>query len=403
MIKNLSIELLLMKNKELLLRYGCNPHQVPARIYTQDDTLPIEILNGAPGYINLLDALNSWQLVKELRQSLKLPAAASFKHVSPAGAAVGIPLTENLRRAYFVDEGHELSLLANAYARARGSDRLSSFGDWVALSDTVDVATAQLLRPEVSDGVIAPGYELEALKILKQKRRGNYIIIEIDSDYKPTELETREVFGIRFEQQRNHIVPGFEQLREIVTLNQELTEAAKQDLLVGMIALKYTQSNSVCMAFDGQIIGMGAGQQSRIGCTRIAIEKAQQWYLRQHPKALNLPFRPGLKRPDRDNAVAQYFRSDLTPFEAKNWSEIFTEIPDRLNDSEKLQWLANLGEVALSSDGYIPFRDNIDVAHHSGVKYVAQPGGSLRDEEVVSACNEYGMVMIFSRLRIFHH
>jgi phosphoribosylaminoimidazolecarboxamide formyltransferase/IMP cyclohydrolase len=392
-----------MENKELLLRYGCNPHQLSAKIYTQDDTLPIAVLHGTPGYINFLDALNSWQLVRELKQTLQLPAASSFKHVSPAGAAVGIPLTEQLCQTYFVNETLELSPLATAYARARGSDRVSSFGDWIALSDTVDVATAQLLRPEVSDGVIAPGYEVEALKILKQKRRGNYIILEIDPNYEPAPLEIREVFGIRFEQQCNHIVPNTEYLSKIVTRNQELPDSAKRDLLVGMIALKYTQSNSVCLVVDGQTIGLGAGQQSRIGCTRIAIEKAQQWYLRQHPKVLNLPFRPNLKRPERDNAVVQYLRLDLTPVEAQIWSQAFTEVPDRLSDAEKEQWLTKLKGVCLGSDGYIPFRDNIDVAHSIGVQYIVQPGGSLRDEDVISACNEYGMSMVFSGIRLFHH
>jgi phosphoribosylaminoimidazolecarboxamide formyltransferase / IMP cyclohydrolase len=392
-----------MKSKELLLRYGCNPHQLSAKIYSQDDTLPIAVLHGTPGYINFLDALNSWQLVRELRQTLQLPAASSFKHVSPVGAAVGIPLTEQLRQTYFVNETLELSPLATAYARARGSDRVSSFGDWVALSDTVDVVTAQLLRPEVSDGVIAPGYEAEALNILKQKRRGNYIILEIDPNYEPAPLEIREVFGIRFEQQRNHIVPNTEHLGKIVTRNQELPDSAKRDLLVGMVALKYTQSNSVCSIVDGQTIGLGAGQQSRIGCTRIVIEKAQQWYLRQHPKVLNLPFRPNLRRPERDNAVVQYLRSDLTPVEAQIWSQVFTEIPDRLSNIEKEQWLANLEGICLGSDGYIPFRDNIDVAHSIGVKYIIQPGGSLRDEDVISACDEYGMSMVFSGIRLFHH
>jgi phosphoribosylaminoimidazolecarboxamide formyltransferase / IMP cyclohydrolase len=394
---------LAMNPKELSLRYGCNPHQMSARVYIQDDKLPISVLHGDPGYINLLDALNSWQLVRELRQTLRHPAAASFKHVSPTGVAVGIPLTEQLRRAYFVNETLELSPLASAYARARGSDRVSSFGDWIALSDTVDVATAQLLRPEVSDGVIAPGYDTEALKILKQKRRGNYIIIEIDSNYEPAPLETREIFGICFEQQRNHIVPNTEHLRKIVTRNQELPDSARRDLLVAMIALKYTQSNSVCLVIDGQTIGIGAGQQSRIGCTQIAIEKAQQWYLRQHPNVLDLPFRTDLKRPERDNAVIQYLHSDLILPEEQNSGQAFTEIPNQLNNLEKQQWLANLEKVCLGSDGYIPFCDNIDVAHHIGVQYVVQPGGSLRDEDVISACDEYGISMVFSGLRLFHH
>ena len=390
-----------MSDRELLLRYGCNLHQVPARVYTHDSSLPIKILNGSPGYINLLDALNSWQLVRELRQSLKLPAAASFKHVSPAGAAVGIPLTEQLRRAYLVKENLELSPLANAYARARGSDRISSFGDWVALSDVVDVSTAKLLRPEVSDGVIAPGYVPEALKILQQKRKGNYIIIEIDPNYEPPSQETREVFGIYFEQQRNQIVPNAEHLQEIVTRNREITDSARRDLLLGAIALKYTQSNSVCLTIDGQTIGIGAGQQSRIGCTRIAIEKARQWYLRQLSQVINLPFRDCVKRTQRDNLAFEYLNSDSILLE--NWSKFFTELPERVSQSEKLQWLASLQNVSLASDGYIPFRDNVDVAHQAGVKYILQPGGSIRDRDVISACDEYSMVMMFSRLRLFHH
>ena len=342
-----------MNGKELWLRHGCNPHQIPARVYTQGDSLPITVLNGTPSYINLLDALNSWQLVRELRQSLKLPAAASFKHVSPAGAAVGVCLTEQLRRAYFVNENLELSPLASAYARARGSDRVSSFGDWVALSDVVDVSTAQLLRPEVSDGVIAPGYEPEALEIFKQKRKRNYIIIEIEANYEPAALERREVFGICFEQQRNHIVPNTEHLQKIVTRNQEMTDSVRRDLLVGMIVLKYTQSNSVCLVIDGQVIGIGAGQQSRIGCTRIAIEKAQQWYLRQHSSVLNLPFCFDLKRTERDNAVVEYLGSDSTPVE--DWSKAFTQFPARLTELKKRQCLADLREVSLASDGYIPW------------------------------------------------
>ncbi|MEY2831031.1 MAG: hypothetical protein RLZZ574_289, partial [Cyanobacteriota bacterium] len=372
-------------NSELLLRYGCNPHQTPARIYQQNGSLPITILNGHPGYINFLDALNSWQLVKELRQSLNLPAAASFKHVSPAGAAVGIPLTEELRQAYLVSKSLELSPLASAYARARGIDRISSFGDWVALSDIVDVSTAQLLRPEVSDGVIAPGYEPEALNILKQKRQGNYIIIEIDANYEPTSLEIREVFGISFEQQRNNIIPDNEHLQRIVTENQEISETAQRDLLVGMIALKYTQSNSVCLVVDGQVIGMGAGQQSRIGCTTIAIEKTRQWYLRQHSRVISLPFRSKIKRTAKDNLIYDYICSNSRIFE--HWREFFTELPEQFAKSEKLQWLTDFSEASLASDGFIPFRDNIEAAHKSGVKYIVQPGGSLQDHNVISACN----------------
>ena len=382
------------------LRYGCNPHQIPARVYSKKDSLPITVLNGSPGYINLLDALNSWQLVKELKQSLDLPAATSFKHVSPAGAAVGIPLTEQLRQAYSVDRDLELSPLANAYARARGGDRVSSFGDWVALSDVVDVSTAKLLRSEMSDGIIAR-YEPEALNLLKQKRRGNYIIIEVDASYEPESIERREVYGISFEQQRNNVVPEIKHLRNIVTNNKKVIDTAIRDLLVGTIALKYTQSNSVCLVIDGQIIGIGAGQQSRIGCTRIAAEKARQWYLRQHAQVVNLPFHANLKRTERDNLIFEYLRSDSTIL--KDWQRYFTELPHRLTESEKLQWLTNLKGVSLASDGFIPFQDNIEVAYQSGVKYVAQPGGSLRDLEVIDACNERDLVMAFTGLRLFHH
>jgi phosphoribosylaminoimidazolecarboxamide formyltransferase/IMP cyclohydrolase len=392
-----------MTEKELTLRYGCNPHQTPARIYAKEGVLPISFLNGFPSYINLLDALNSWQLVKDLKEVLHLPAAASFKHVSPTGAAVGMPLSDTLRQAYFVDVDLELPPLAMAYARARGSDRVSSYGDWAAFSDPVDVATAQLLRPEVSDGVIAPGYEPQALDILKQKRKGNYMILEIDPAYTPDAVETREVFGLVLEQPRNQTIPSTEHLQQIVTRNQELPKAAQRDMLVSLICLKYTQSNSVCLALDGQIIGIGAGQQSRIGCTRIAIEKAQQWYLRQHPDALTLPFCAGLRRPERDNVVAQYCRADPTPTVDQRWREALTTVPRILSDSEKWKWLANLRDVTLGSDGHFPFRDNIEVAYQSGVKYVVQPGQSLRDGEVIAACDDYGMVMVFSGLRLFHH
>jgi len=391
-----------MRNNEMHLRYGCNPHQTPARIYAKAGTLPIEVLNGAPGYINLLDALNSWQLVRELRQALDLPAAASFKHVSPAGAAVGIPLSDTLKKAYFVDD-LELSDLAAAYARARGADRMSSFGDWVALSDQVDVPTAQLLRREVSHGIIAPGYEQKALSILSKKLNGKYIVIEIDPDYEPEELETREVFGITFEQKRNSLLASFDILQNIVTRNQELTDSAKRDLLVALVALKYTQSNSVCFAYDGQIIGMGAGQQSRIHCTRLAASKADTWMLRQHPDVLDLQFREGIRRPERDNAIDQYLGDDLIPAEKKVWEKAFEEVPRILTSQEKRAWLDSLKGVALGSDGYIPFRDTIDRAQQSGVKYIVQPGGSLRDGEVIKACDETGMVMVFSGVRLFHH
>lgn len=391
-----------MPTNEIRLRYGCNPHQTPARIYAEAGSLPVKVLNGSPGYINLLDALNGWQLVRELRQSLGLPAATSFKHVSPAGAAVGVPLSATLQKAYFVD-GLELSGLATAYARARGSDRVSSFGDWVALSDVVDVSTAQLINREVSDGIIAPGYEPQALALLSKKRGGKYAVIEIDPAYAPPELETREVFGITFEQKRNDLLLGAEQLKKIVTPQEELPDSARRDLLVSLITLKYTQSNSICLALDGQTIGVGAGQQSRIHCTRLASSKADTWYLRQHPAVLGLKFRPGIHRPERDNAIDQYLRDDITPEEEKVWKEVFEAVPTRLTSAEKQTWLSGLKGAALGSDGFIPFRDNIDRAAHSGVKYVAQPGGSLRDDEIIRACDEYGITMVFSGVRLFHH
>lgn len=391
-----------MPNNEIRLRYGCNPHQTPARIYAEAGSLPVKVLNGSPGYINLLDALNGWQLVRELRQSLGLPAAASFKHVSPAGAAVGVPLSPELQKAYFVD-GLELSALATAYARARGSDRVSSFGDWVALSDVVDVSTAQLINREVSDGIIAPGYEPQALALLSKKRGGKYAVIEIDPAYEPAEQETREVFGITFEQKRNNLLLGADQLKNIVTPQQELPDSARRDLLVALITLKYTQSNSICLALDGQTIGVGAGQQSRIHCTRLASSKADLWYLRQHPAVLSLKFRPGIHRPERDNAIDQYLREDLTPEEERVWKEVFEAVPTRLTSLEKQKYLSSLKGAALGSDGFIPFRDNIDRAARSGVKYVAQPGGSLRDDEIIRACDEYGITMVFSGVRLFHH
>jgi len=391
-----------MPTNEIRLRYGCNPHQTPARIYTEAGSLPVKVLNGSPGYINLLDALNGWQLVHELRQSLSLPAAASFKHVSPAGAAVGVPLSATLQKAYFVD-GLELSGLATAYARARGSDRVSSFGDWVALSDVVDISTAQLINREVSDGIIAPGYEPQALALLSKKRGGKYAVIEIDPTYEPAEQETREVFGITFEQKRNNLLLGAEQLKKIVTPQAELPDSARRDLLVSLITLKYTQSNSICLAVDGQTIGVGAGQQSRIHCTRLASSKADTWYLRQHPAVLGLKFRPGIHRPERDNAIDQYLRDDITPEEEKVWKEVFEAVPTRLTSAEKQTWLSGLKGAALGSDGFIPFRDNIDRAARSGVKYVAQPGGSLRDDEIIRACDEYGITMVFSGVRLFHH
>lgn len=388
--------------KEIILRYGCNPHQIPAKIYIEENDLPLKILSGAPGYINLLDALNSWQLVHELRQVTNLPAAASFKHVSPAGAALGIPLSETLERAYFVT-GMELSPLAAAYARARGADRVSSFGDWVALSDPVDLPTARLLRREVSDGVIAPGYDQEALKILREKKKGRYNIIQIDPTYEPEEMEIRQVFGIFFAQKRNTALANPMMTQRIVTENRELPDTAERDLLLAMITLKYTQSNSVCFAVDGQVIGVGAGQQSRIHCTRLAAAKADTWYLRRHPRVLELPFREGISRPERDNAIDQYLREDLTTAEKEQWGEAFTDRPPELSAEEKKAWLGNLRGVAMGSDGFFPFRDNIDRAHASGVEYIIQPGGSVRDRSVINACNEYGMIMAFSGVRLFHH
>ena len=391
-----------MKNREIHLRYGCNPHQTPARVYSKRGGLPIEVLNGRPGYINLLDALNSWQLVKELRQSLGLPAAASFKHVSPAGAAVGIPLSETLKKVYFTD-GLELSALSAAYARARGADRMSSFGDWIALSDKVDVPTAQLIRREVSHGIIAPAYDSEALMVLSKKRKGDYVVIQVDASYEPEELESREVFGVTFEQKRNMFVAGPECLQNLVTHEHKLSESAKRDLLVAYIALKYTQSNSVCFAYDGQVIGMGAGQQSRIHCTRLAGDKADKWFLRQHPAVLHMRFRKGVGRPERDNAIDRFLLGNLTPVERKTWEQVFDEVPRRLTDHEREEWLREMSDVSLGSDGYIPFRDNIDRAHQSGVKYIVQPGGSLRDKEIIQACDEYGMVMALCGVRLFHH
>jgi len=391
-----------MKPKELILKYGNNPHQNPARIYVNDGHLPIEILNGNPGYINLLDAFNSWQLVKELRAVLKLPAAASFKHVSPAGAAVGLPLSDSLKKAYFV-EGMELSPVAAAYARARGADRVSSFGDWIAISDTVDLATAQLIAKEVSDGIIAPDYAPEALEVLKKKKKGAYNVIKIDPDYQPGEIEHKEVFGIVFEQKRNNVVPDESYLKNIVTENKNLPESAVRDLIIAMITLKYTQSNSVCYVSDGQVIGCGAGQQSRIHCTRLAGEKADLWFLRQHPAVLDLPFKEGVSRTEKDIAIDQFLREDTSEEEMQQWGGVFEKIPARLSMNEKKAWLAKMTDVALGSDAFFPQRDNIDRAAKSGVKYIVQPGGSLRDDAVIAACNEYGMVMVFNGLRLFHH
>ncbi|NTV37756.1 MAG: phosphoribosylaminoimidazolecarboxamide formyltransferase [Anaerolineales bacterium] len=389
--------------KEIPLRYGCNPHQTPARVFMSRGDLPLEVLNSAPGYINLLDALNSWQLVRELKAALGFPAAASFKHVSPSGAAVAaVPLSDTLKEIYAVT-GRELSPLAEAYARARGVDRMSSFGDWVALSDTVDVPTAKMLAREVSDGVIAPAYEPAALEILRKKKEGKYVVLQIDPAYEPAELERRDVFGITFEQRRNDRPVTRDDLKNVVTANKTLPESAIRDMLVAWITLKYTQSNSVCFALDGQVIGVGAGQQSRIHCTRLAGTKADLWRLRQHPRVLSLPFREGVKRPDRDNATDQFLQPDVTAAEKAAWSEVFTEIPVQLTPEEKRAWLEGLTGVVLGSDAFFPFRDSIDRAALSGVKYVLQPGGSNRDDVVIQACDEYGMAMVFSGVRLFHH
>jgi phosphoribosylaminoimidazolecarboxamide formyltransferase/IMP cyclohydrolase len=389
---------------ELKLRYGTNPQQSPACVFMKDGSeLPIAVLSGSPGYINLLDALNSWQLVRELKAALNLPAAASFKHVSPSGAAVAVPLPDILKKIYFVDD-LELSPLATAYARARGADRLCSFGDWIALSETVDESTARLIAREVSDGVIAPGYEPIALEILKNKKQGKYAVVQIDPSYEPTSAqETREVFSITFEQRRHDRLVAPSDFTKIVTTKKDLPESAIRDLTLAWITLKYTQSNSVCFVADGQTIGVGAGQQSRIHCVRLAGQKADLWYLRQHPSVLNLPFRQGIKRPDRDNAIDQFLRDDVTSNEKVVWSEIFIRTPGQLTLDEKRDWLSKLDSVTLGSDAFFPFRDSIDRAAASGVKYVLEPGGSTRDDDVIAAANEYGMTMIFSGVRLFHH
>ena len=391
--------------KELALKYGCNPNQKPSRIFMEGDReLPITVLSGRPGYINFMDALNGWQLVKELKEATGLAAATSFKHVSPAGAAVGLPLDDVLRKIYWVDDQGELSPLASAYARARGADRMSSFGDFISLSDVCDVATAKLIKREVSDGVIAPGYEPEALEILKSKKNGNYNVIQIDPDYVPEELERKQVFGVVFEQGHNNLKIDKEMLKNIVTENKDLTEEAAMDLVISLITLKYTQSNSVCFVKGGQAIGIGAGQQSRVHCTRLAGSKADNWYLRQNPKVLNLPFIDGIRRADRDNAIDLYIGEDYMDVLADGrWEKIFKEKPEGFTREEKRAWLDGLTDVALGSDAFFPFGDNIDRAHKSGVKYVAQPGGSVRDDQVIDTCNQYGMVMAFTGIRLFHH
>ena len=390
--------------KELELKYGCNPNQKPSRIFMNEGELPITVLNGRPGYINFLDAFNGWQLVSELKRATGLPAATSFKHVSPAGAAVGLPLTDVERKIYWVDDMGELTPLANAYARARGADRMSSFGDFISLSDVCDVATAKLIKREVSDGVIAPGYEPEALEMLKAKKKGNYNVIQIDPSYRPAPVEHKEVFGITFEQGRNELVIDKEMLNNIVTENKELSESAKIDLVIALITLKYTQSNSVCYAKGGQAIGIGAGQQSRIHCTRLAGQKADNWFLRQNPKVLNLPFKEKIGRADRDNAIDLYIGDEYMDLLADGeWERTFTEKPEVFTREEKRAWLNQLQDVALGSDAFFPFGDNIERAHKSGVKYVAQPGGSVRDDQVIETCNKYGMTMCFTGIRLFHH
>ena len=390
--------------KELELKYGCNPNQKPSRIFMNEGELPITVLNGRPGYINFLDAFNGWQLVSELKRATGLPAATSFKHVSPAGAAVGLPLTDVERKIYWVDDMGELTPLANAYARARGADRMSSFGDFISLSDVCDVATAKLIKREVSDGVIAPGYEPEALEMLKAKKKGNYNVIQIDPSYRPAPVEHKEVFGITFEQGRNELVIDKEMQNNIVTESKELPESAKIDLVIALITLKYTQSNSVCYAKGGQAIGIGAGQQSRIHCTRLAGQKADNWFLRQSPKVLNLPFKEKIGRADRDNAIDLYIGDEYMDLLADGeWERTFTEKPEVFTREEKRAWLDQLQDVALGSDAFFPFGDNIERAHKSGVKYVAQPGGSVRDDQVIETCNKYGMTMCFTGIRLFHH
>ena len=390
--------------KELALKYGCNPNQKPSCVYMQEGELPIEVLSGRPGYINLLDAFNSWQLVKELKEATGLCAATSFKHVSPAGAAVGLPLDDTLKQIYFVDD-YELSPLACAYVRARGADRMSSFGDFIALSDVCDVATAKLINREVSAGVIAPGFEPEALAVLQAKRKGTYCVIQIDPEYKPAPVERKMVFGVTFEQGRNEINLHDDALfQNIPTVNKEIPEAARRDLMIALITLKYTQSNSVCYVKDGQAIGIGAGQQSRIHCTRLAGNKADIWYLRQHPKVMNLPFKEGIKRADRDNTIDVYISNDHEDVLAEGvWQNFFSEKPEVLTREEKKAWLETLSGVSLGSDAFFPFGDNIERAHKSGVQWIAEAGGSVRDDNVIATCDKYGIAMCFTGVRLFHH
>ena len=390
---------------EIQLKYGCNPNQKPSRIFMEDGSeLPVTVLNGKPGYINLLDALNGWQLVKELKEATGLPAATSFKHVSPAGAAVGLPLPETLAKIYWVDDLGELSPLACAYARARGADRMSSFGDFISLSDVCDVDTAKLIKREVSDGVIAPGYTPEALEILKQKKKGNYNVIQIDPDYRPAEIERKQVYGVTFEQGRNELCVDEKLLSNVVTDKKDIPEAALIDMKIALITLKYTQSNSVCYVKDGQAIGIGAGQQSRIHCTRLAGNKADNWFLRQSPQVLSLQFKEGLGRADRDNAIDVYMSDDYMDVLADGiWENTFAVKPPVFTREERQEWLKKLDGVTLGSDAFFPFSDNIDRARRSGVKYVVQPGGSVRDDAVIDACNRYGMAMVFTGIRLFHH
>ena len=391
--------------KEFELKYGCNPNQKPAKIYMKDGAeLPVKVLNGRPGYINFLDALNSWQLVRELREATGLPSAASFKHVSPAGAAVGLPLSETDRKIYFVRADADLSPIACAYIRARGADRLCSYGDWAALSDICDAATAAYLKEEVSDGVIAPGYTDEALAILKTKKKGNYNVVQIDADYVPAAQECKDVFGVTFEQGHNNFRIDESLFGNIVTQNKELPKQAKIDMMIALITLKYTQSNSVCYVKDGQAIGVGAGQQSRIHCTRLAGQKADTWYLRQHPKVLSLPFLPNVRRPDRDNAIDLYISDEAEDIlRDGEWQRVFSEKPEALTGQEKKDWIASLSGVTCGSDAFFPFGDNVERARKSGVQYIAEPGGSIRDDHVIATADKYGIVMAFTGMRLFHH
>ena len=391
--------------KDFELKYGCNPNQKPAKIYVNDGReLPIEVLNGRPGYINFLDAFNGWQLVRELKEATGLPAATSFKHVSPAGAAVGLPLDDTLAKIYWVDDLGELSPLACAYARARGADRMSSFGDFIALSDVCDVATAKIIKREVSDGVIAPGYEPEALAILKEKKKGNYNVIQIDPSYKPQPIEHKDVFGITFEQGRNEIEINESLLENVVTKNKDIPESAKRDMLIALITLKYTQSNSVCYVKDGQAIGIGAGQQSRVHCTRLAGSKADNWLLRQCPKVMNLPFLDTIGRADRDNAIDNYIGEEYMDVLSEGaWQKVFKTKPEVFTAEEKKAWLSQMDNAVLGSDAFFPFSDNVERAKKSGVKYIVQPGGSVRDDLVIECCDKYGMAMVFNGVRLFHH